>query len=578
MAEILMKHLTSQPEVDDLPKPFTKIIRKALEKDPDNRYQNVNEMVDDLLSVEQVQSSLAGFSPQSLDGAVGQAVHADSPIPSPNPAPRAQQADAQNPGPVNLDLRDVGQLPGRVSKRLEKIDKRYGKRMAKLARDVPQRLHPTHDQQADMIGDKAPPLPGSRSRAKRMIPALLLTMVLVVGAGLLFGANVREEVGAGAAFLVIAMSLGSGLAKKVQRWFGDENLPGWVVCLMSGVVCAPLLFLAGAPLCDYTSLYFGTVSGLLVSLLFANWDKVREIGAEGRLGLGGALWVGFGAAMAGAIIGAIVDHGRYGDLAFLTTGAIAAASVIVVQANCWWLVGSAGPRNPRSGRARRLNLGVFEEAALAEKDQEGAQAPLGQGGADDDLPPFAVPIDESDGRQVRARARAAARDDDTMRDRTERWTATRIFWSFIAFVLMGGAIIGFVSAIVDSSMTDPFQEIIATCGCAAFVIFALSKTTMRKRPGFWRDTLRPFLISLMLFAIGATITGIANGPALERTITEISESVGGDTGIAESMVWRRRVPLAACISGLAISSLGLITVLAIRGRRRPERADETALP
>src|SRR5215468_10008156 len=34
MGEVLMKHLTAQPEVDDLPAPFPHVIRKALAKDP----------------------------------------------------------------------------------------------------------------------------------------------------------------------------------------------------------------------------------------------------------------------------------------------------------------------------------------------------------------------------------------------------------------------------------------------------------------------------------------------------------------------------------------------------------------
>jgi uncharacterized RDD family membrane protein YckC len=89
MAEILMKHLTSQPEVDDLPAPFGRVIHRALEKDPKDRYQNVDEMIDDMLAVEDVKESLAGFSPQSLEGAVarGGSPMPPSPVPSPNPAP-----------------------------------------------------------------------------------------------------------------------------------------------------------------------------------------------------------------------------------------------------------------------------------------------------------------------------------------------------------------------------------------------------------------------------------------------------------------------------------------------------------
>ncbi len=47
--EVLMKHLMEQPEVDQLPQPFPRVIRKALAKDPQDRYQNVKAMVEDLL-------------------------------------------------------------------------------------------------------------------------------------------------------------------------------------------------------------------------------------------------------------------------------------------------------------------------------------------------------------------------------------------------------------------------------------------------------------------------------------------------------------------------------------------------
>ena len=41
------------------------------------------------------------------------------------------------------------------------------------------------------------------------------------------------------------------------------------------------------------------------------------------------------------------------------------------------------------------------------------------------------------------------------------------------------------------------------------MIFAIRKTTPIRQPGFWRDSLRPLLMSVALFGIGATITGIA---------------------------------------------------------------------
>ena len=46
--EIIMKHLTTDPEVDRVPSEFRKVIRKALRKDPELRYRNVPEMLADM--------------------------------------------------------------------------------------------------------------------------------------------------------------------------------------------------------------------------------------------------------------------------------------------------------------------------------------------------------------------------------------------------------------------------------------------------------------------------------------------------------------------------------------------------
>ena len=87
MGEVLMKHLTEQPEVDNLPQPFGRIIHKALQKDPKDRYQSVYELIDDLMEVDDVRTSLAGFNPVSLSGATRRLpVGDDSPAPSPNPS------------------------------------------------------------------------------------------------------------------------------------------------------------------------------------------------------------------------------------------------------------------------------------------------------------------------------------------------------------------------------------------------------------------------------------------------------------------------------------------------------------
>ncbi|HRW52763.1 MAG TPA: protein kinase [Phycisphaerae bacterium] len=66
MGEVLMKHLTAQPEVDALPTPFPAVIRRALAKDPKDRYQSVREMMDDVFAVEDISRSAASFDTMNL--------------------------------------------------------------------------------------------------------------------------------------------------------------------------------------------------------------------------------------------------------------------------------------------------------------------------------------------------------------------------------------------------------------------------------------------------------------------------------------------------------------------------------
>ena len=115
MAEVLMKHLMNQPELNGLPDPFTTVIRRALEKDPNDRYQTVHEMAEALLGVEAIGRSAAGFDPASLSVAVGQRSGdaGVSPVPAPPPPPIT--AGGQNGGPVvrvKEALRDLADATG----------------------------------------------------------------------------------------------------------------------------------------------------------------------------------------------------------------------------------------------------------------------------------------------------------------------------------------------------------------------------------------------------------------------------------------------------------------------------------
>ncbi len=69
--EILMKHMSSEPNVQGIEEPFATVIKRAMAKDPAQRFQTVQEMVEAVFGAEHVRDSLSGFSPGDLSMVAG---------------------------------------------------------------------------------------------------------------------------------------------------------------------------------------------------------------------------------------------------------------------------------------------------------------------------------------------------------------------------------------------------------------------------------------------------------------------------------------------------------------------------
>ena len=57
MGEVLMKHLSSQVDVSGLPQPFDRVVAKAMQRDPEKRYQTASEMMRDLAIGDELEHS-----------------------------------------------------------------------------------------------------------------------------------------------------------------------------------------------------------------------------------------------------------------------------------------------------------------------------------------------------------------------------------------------------------------------------------------------------------------------------------------------------------------------------------------
>ena len=559
LAEVLMKHLTTRPEIDDLPHPFGQVIRKALEKDPKDRYQTVDEMVGDLLDVEEVRESLAGFRPQSLQQAVrrGTPEGLDSPQPSPNPPPAwAPPPFAQpvRPGEAPGPLR--GAVPDHLAKKMNRIARKMDAKLAKLGgRPAAQRTPGSDGGAATDSGapsiDHGFPI---ADRKKRMLLSGLLSVGLAVGLGVLVGARTNiEEAGIAAGLFVFMMSGGIIGSRGAVRWFGVQHGPAWTQHLIRLCCCAPLLAIGAAPLFDlrrHADDGLAVWLGLLAISVVLNWENTFERSASGEMSFKSAIGTAFWALCITGAIGAPITQGDPRMAMFLAAG-VAGAVSLIIQATSWWLpakAASAMGRFASSDGAQAQLSGPMANRV----DQPGyAALPVPPG------PAYRKPVGGGSGAVAGAPNAATLVTPFQPEHPRVRWAVTRAFWGLVAFGLMGGAIVTFVLSLVAEEMRhhDKTAVVIACTGLASFMIFALRKTTPLKRDGFWRETLRPFLISASMAGIGGTITGIAREWSHRDNLFESGQCVGDEAR-------------AALITGLVMCSMLFLFLTLFTGRRR----------
>jgi len=506
MGEILMKHLTEQPEMTNLPEPFAKVIAKALEKDPKDRYQTVDQMIEDILDVGAVRDSLAGFNPTTITVAYRRpATDVPSPVPSPNP-PRPPAPPFGIPSALNLGPPRGGPLPPKLEKRLNRITQRVNRRLQKLG-GRPQPPPPDRGGQYAAAAHDARQYGGTTGRAKRILLAIFLTIVASIGLGLLLGAtNDNLAIGVGTGMMIAAMTLGIAIAAPVTRKFGDAADPDWVKKLILLGCAAPFVLIANAPLfAEFQVGGAAFLAAIVAMLLFVNWENRRESGASGEL----SFWSACSAAIFGMVVTAmamgIADRNPPPIMAMGAT--IAAAVSLLTQAIAWFTrtpyPAADGP--PSSGSGTSPPGAVTRDAGVA------FDPPPPTPGADRREAtdhryhevPYAIPV--APGTPTSGVASLGP-------TKKRRSTFERGFFSLLAFVCLFGVL----GNIIYPALV-PGSEVIAHAVCAvasfALLTFAAQKLTLWKRRGFWRETLLPFLIAVFLTAFGACVAAVATGEA-----------------------------------------------------------------
>lgn len=570
MGEVLMKHLTVQPEVDDLPEPYGRVIRKALQKDPADRYQNVYEMVDDLLEVENVRTSLAGFNPASLSAAVarGAADASPSPSPSPNPAPRMiPPIDRPRPVPA-FDL-DARRLPRKMEKRLvrtgEKVDEKLRKLAIKHGQKAPDQ--PTKRRRGNRAGLPQNLMISRGEAVQRCVMATMMLAAMGVAVGFIAGGIRHPELMIGSVTTILGMTLGLTLGIKLVSLISRGHpQPSWVPRLcMVGATVIPL-FACAIPIIAYREeAGVFTCLALLATVLIVNWRKRVVSGARGELSIGQA----FGAGLLALILTAIFTADSYRSEPFLAIGAgAAAASSLMIQALAWffplryWLDGERTRSTPRDRQSDSPPASA--EFAMSSSQME-TLSYRGVHGADDR---YAADDNGTSSHQPMAEHHQLARDEFEGHGRgrnmdsfvhpphqVPRYAITRILGGIVGMAMLA-ATAGLTLALFNlRSARDPvhFDSFIMMCllltGAVCLMFFAFRKTSRYRSGGFYRDTLRPLLLFL-------PILGFAKVATLKYLEQRGNYGVSSD----EELVLR---------AVLVASAILLVVLLFKRGERYP---------
>lgn len=86
LGEVLLKHMTAEPDLSRVEEPFRHTIAKALAKNPDDRFASAAEMVEAIFGVDHVQNSVVEFNPQELTMVANMAAKRAFTTPSGRPA------------------------------------------------------------------------------------------------------------------------------------------------------------------------------------------------------------------------------------------------------------------------------------------------------------------------------------------------------------------------------------------------------------------------------------------------------------------------------------------------------------
>ena len=305
-AEILMKHMSAEPELKNIDEPFAHVIKKAMAKDPDERYQTVQEMVEDLFGEENIRNSVSHFAPEELS-IIAQKVAAKAKI---DDSPKDQSPKTPSP-----------ETNTKYNEQFAQNAKNFYERVDKIGRNVANKVDAKVD---TFLGAKNKRIPGVTDPilpAQRYMLAFISMGIVSIGSAFLRGGPVFPI--ALTTFIMTIVCANTIIMMK-KFWFVKlEPNSQWLERILTPFIVAVIVqFVSGTFNFFGFEGYQSIFLPMFFPMILIDWRRISLPDRQKRLSLGSALWAGLLGTISSAIFGAPM----------LTVAAIMAGSSLAVQA------------------------------------------------------------------------------------------------------------------------------------------------------------------------------------------------------------------------------------------------------
>ncbi len=288
--EILLQHVSKQPDLSSIDEPMRRVISKAIAKDPAQRYPSVQAMVEDLFGTEHIRQSVSHFSPDSISVRAAHAARQAKPAEQGSPPEKTQDARTTDPADRVMDVA-------------------LGKRWAQAEPTMDQavgRPVPSHDGAAEK---RAPGLKDRRyrgalapefaadleRRARRLDPIpwlvrLIMTAgvstVFAFGVGALSSGRRAFESGVIAGLAAAGIALGSVASQFLARPLLRDTSPLIQRAGFAMIALIPALIVTGLPGIDLLDHFVVSILCIAAAMALSGWDRQADPLRAERVALG----------------------------------------------------------------------------------------------------------------------------------------------------------------------------------------------------------------------------------------------------------------------------------------------------